>query len=661
MKKSCLMFMGCVFAAVALGEKYYVSPTGGGDGSTAESPCKLSDLILKNKSPRIPEGSFIQLLDGVYTETPVNHELYELKAVKDVVIEGNVSDPSRVVFDGQGDSLRFFGLSSKAGLTIRGVTFKDTNSGNYYQAFYVSDSLLNVEDCIFSNITNTAANGAAIYFADSNSTGEVRRCSFTGCSSSGSGGAIARNNATTLYRVYDCGFTNCCAKNAGAVQGVTVVENCSFSNCSVKDSNGGGAIWNNSAGAEIRGCSFVDCSAGNKIGGALYLTATATVADSTFLGCTASCNDKGGGAVFMSGETAGSVFTNCVFRNCSTSTASGGAIYLSTTATIDDCVFSNCTAKTHAGAIYVSNGLDARHSRFFDCSAQYGGAIGLNGTAVTDVTSCEFMGNSASQCASAICLNVAGTLQLTDCTFDGNVTSASGTVGYRYADNATFRIERCAFLGNISARGSGLYCEKTAKEILVRDCLFAGCVTSTGNGGMALELKGSCTVDNCTFANCLATGNSNDYLCPLELNGGTLTARNCIFWDNLKKTVNPPQKRSVYIRSGSGTLSNSVYDGMRSGNTPVISDCTVLSACPFVADGSWDEGSTAFTPGDYTLLTRVEGEKSPCVESGVKLDWMTPDSVDLAGNPRLRGPDHGIVDLGCYELLEKSGLLIIVR
>lgn len=605
MRKTCLLFLGCLLAAIAHGEKYYASPTGGGDGSTAESPCKLSDLILKNKSPGIPEGSFIQLLDGIYTETPVDHELYELKAVKDIVIEGNVSDPSRVVFDGQGDNLRFFGLSSKAGLTIRGVTFKDTNSGSYYQAFYVSDSLLNVEDCVFSGITNTVANGAAIFLADSNSTGTVRRCTFVDCASpNGSGGAIARNNDTGIVRLYDCEFTNCSAKNAGAAQGVSVVADCRFTNCTVKDSNGGGAIWQNIADAEIRGSDFINCSSGNKNGGALYLSAPATVAD---------------------------------------------------------CTFNDCTATTHGGAILTSAAINLARCQFSGCRAQYGGAVGLTGSGTAEFSDCSFTSNTCTQQGSAICLNAAGTLLVSDCTFKGNSISASGTIAYRSANNATIKIDRSTFINNSAARGAGMFCDVTAKEILVRDCLFAGCVTSTGNGGMALELKGTCTVDNCTFANCLATGASNDYLCPLELNGGTLTARNCIFWDNLKKTVNPPQKRSVYIRSGSGTLSNSVYDGMRSGNTPVISDCTVLSACPFVADGSWDEGSTAFTPGDYTLLTRVEGEKSPCVESGVKLDWMTPDSVDLAGNPRLRGPDHGIVDLGCYELLEKSGLQIIVR
>ena len=165
-------------------------------------------------------------------------------------------------------------------------------------------------------------------------------------------------------------------------------------------------------------------------------------------------------------------------------------------------------------------------------------------------------------------------------------------------------------------------------------------------------------VDNCTFANCRITGNSNDYADPLEATkgSGTLTANNCVFWDNWR-TVGTPQLRSVYLRYGSGTLSHSAYDGMRSSGTPTISVCTNITVCPFVQDGSWD--GDVFTPGDYTLPKKADGEPNPCLGAGIKLDWMTKDSKDLAGNPRLRGDN--IVDLGCYEYFQKSGLYLILR
>ena len=201
------------------------------------------------------------------------------------------------------------------------------------------------------------------------------------------------------------------------------------------------------------------------------------------------------------------------------------------------------------------------------------------------------------------------------------------------------------------------------KSVTVRNSLFAGNVTTTGNGGMATEVavSGNYVVDNCTFANNRCTGTSNDYGCPLEISGGTLAATNCVFWDNQK---NDGTLRSVFVRSdvrsSTGTLSHSVYDGMRSSGKPTISECQIITACPFVQDGSWDDD--VFTPGDYTLAEKVGGEANPCLGAGVKLDWMTADSKDLAGNPRVR--ENDLVDLGCYAYFEsapKHGLLILVR
>lgn len=649
------------FAAVTFGGTIYVSPEGAGnkDGTDEDNAYAARDCIGKGKTV-VSNGDIVKLSAGTYHETGT--EWYAVESRTGVIIEGDVENPANVIFDGQEGNVRFFGVQKPSGgtaaeVTIRGVTFKNAKSGSNYQAIYVNNSMAYIEDCVFSCITNTGGNGAAIFFSNNNSTGEVRRCSFTDCAGpNNSGGAIARNNTSDYYTLYDCAFTNCTAKNAGGAQGVSIVERCKFVNCSVKDSNGGGAIWDNVSGAEIRGCDFIGCSSGNKPGGAIYLTALASIVDCNFSGCTAG-GDKGGGAIYASGVSC----TNCVFSECKALSSNGGAVNLSASASFSKCKFADCTSATHGGAIYTSSGVDIQDSQFSGCSTQYGGAIGLTGSGAVDILSCVFTNNTSSNLGSAICLGAAGKLSLYDCRFDGNNTASSGTIAYRNSDNAEFLIERCVFSGNFSARGSGLYCDKTPKTVDVRNSLFAGCVTTTGNGGMALELKGgACTVDSCTFANCRATGKQNDFLCPLELNGGTLTARNCIFWDNLKATVNPPERRSVYIRAGSGTLSHSAYDGMRSSNTPTISECEVITECPFVQDGSWV--GDVFTPGDYTLVEKVGGEANPCLGTGLKLDWMTADSKDLAGNPRLRGND--IVDLGCYAYFNgapKHGLLIFVR
>ena len=50
-------------------------------------------------------------------------------------------------------------------------------------------------------------------------------------------------------------------------------------------------------------------------------------------------------------------------------------------------------------------------------------------------------------------------------------------------------------------------------------------------------------------------------------------------------------------------------------------------------------------------------ENSPCINAGSLLSWMTSESTDLAGNPRL----SGIVDMGAYEFKMPLGTTIIIQ
>lgn len=669
--KLCTTLLCGTFAAAAFGTTIYVSPEGAGnkDGTSPENAyAGLFCVIGKNQTCKASDGDTIKLLPGTYvvgsdTEKPVSSELYYLGGKKEIVVEGDPANPANVVFDGQGANVRFFGLGSKADLTVRGMTFKNTKSGNYYEAFYVSDSTLLLEDCVFSGITNTAANGAALYLADHDSVAEVRRCSFTDCAATdGSGGAIARKDGTSnIYRVYDCGFTNCCALNAGALQAPAVVDGCSFSNCQKLGTsyNGGGAIWSNRTDYKIniQGCSFVDCLSDGKPGGALLLPDVASVTGCTFENCV-SIGESGGAA------NGGIAYTNCVFRNCTSGEAKpGGALYLTAAgAEVIGCSFANCKTRGNnpkGGAIYANSSLTMKGGVVDACGVDspsgtpYGSAVYASGSAT--IENVEFKNCVAS--GGLLCLNTSGTI--TGCRFhDCKVADGSSGCAIRLRAG-TVSVAECSFVSLEATRGAGIQTATNLTKLDVRNCLFAGCVSTTGNGGAAMEVGATAfNVDNCTFANGRITGSSNDFADPLEITSGTLTARNCIFWDNWR-TVGTPQLRSVYVRSGSGTLSSSVYDGMRSSGTPTLVNTMVITECPFVRDGSWN--GDVFTPGDYTLAATVGGEANPCLGSGLKLDWMTADSKDLAGNPRLR--ENDLVDLGCYEYCEsvaKSGIFFFV-
>lgn len=627
------------FAAASFGKTIYVSPEGAGnkDGTSPENAYAARDYIAKGKTV-VSDDDTVKLLEGTYHETGT--EWYAVQSRTGVVIEGDVANPAKVVFDGQGGNVRFFGVEKPSGgtaaeVTIRGVTFKNAKSGSNYQAIYVNNSMAYIEDCVFSCITNTGGNGAAIWFSNSNSTGEVRRCSFVDCAGpNNSGGAIARNNTSDYYTLYDCAFTNCTAKNAGGAQGVSIVERCKFVNCSVKDSNGGGAIWDNFADAEIRGCDFIGCSSNNKQGGALYLTASATL-------------------------------TGCTFSNCSAPNSSNaGAVFTGSDLTMIDCDISDSRASGHAGAVYQS---DSKTTIFSGCTfsrnaAQYGGAVGVNGTGLTEFIDCTFSGNTnivASQYyGAAICLNAAGTLNIKGCSFSGNTTTGSGLIAFRNGDPVSVTIENSVFVGNEASRGACVMCEKQPAKFTMRNCLCVSNVVTTSNGGMCLELKATDgRVENCTFADnksLVASGNMRH--APLEVNGGAVSAANCVFVNNLDSAGT---HYATYVYAGTLTVDYSAHD-LTSGNSKsadynrmtASEHDLALSASPFVDAEN----------GDYALAEKVGGEANPCLGAGVKLDWMTADSKDLAGNPRVRGSD--IVDLGCYAYFNgaaKHGLLIFVR
>lgn len=599
------------FAAVTFGKTIYVSPEGGGDGSSPDSPTTYQAGIAAARS-----SDTVQLADGEYkanvkSETgdqdPFN--LYGTSAYSDVTVVGNVEHPEKVILDAHGAGVRFLGI--KAAVIVRGITFRNqfASSDSYPAIWGGSGTALNIDHCVFSGITNKG-NCAAINIKTSGGA-VIEDCQFVDCASTGGSGVVGADTDAVKATLRRCTFTRCSAMNGGALWKIPeVVEGCIFEDCHCGESTGGGAVYLCASGAAFTNCVFHNCYSGNtKPGGALYLKSDAEFVDCEFKNCTTSGNNPKGGAVYTEKSLTmkGGVIDNCGANNPS-GTPYGSAVYVSVGATFENVELKNC--RTAGGAICVYSATFSG-CQFHDCS-------------VAD--------------------------------------SSSGCIIRARSTSSSVTIENCSFVSLTASRGAALNTVDKLAKLIIRNCLFAGCVSTTGNGGAAIEAGAETfNVDNCTFADCRITGSSNDYADPLEISdkGGTLTANNCIFWDNWRM-VGTPQLRSVYVRAGSGTLSHSAYDGMRSDKIPAISECQIITACPFVQDGSWDDD--VFTPGDYTLAEKVGGEANPCLGAGVKLDWMTADSKDLAGNPRVR--ENDLVDLGCYAYLNGAanhGLLIFVR
>lgn len=258
-----------------------------------------------------------------------------------------------------------------------------------------------------------------------------------------------------------------------------------------------------------------------------------------------------------------------------------------------------------------------------------------------------------------------------DCLFDNLYSGGKGAI---YLDNTfPITIRRCVFRG---CYGGGVRknSDTGTIELTAEDCEFSDCggwggavnlmannkktqyfrnclfarndATPSGNTacGSAVSTKNSFGIyENCTFADNTCSLSMSTSAAAVYANGGSSTFVNCIFWNNLHMNGSGGPVTAETSVSGTYTATNCAA----SAASPLANgtDNKALSASPFAAAGV------------YTLA----GEDNPCLGAGVKLDWMTEDSKDLAGNPRLRG--NNIVDLGCYEFVETGsfkGFLMLI-
>lgn len=257
---------------------------------------------------------------------------------------------------------------------------------------------------------------------------------------------------------------------------------------------------------------------------------------------------------------------------------------------------------------------------------------------------------TASNCKGAIYLDGTFPIVVRRCTFKNcNATNNGGAIGQQNPGGIVLAVENSAFL-NCSSSGSGaIYLlANTGKTATLRSCLFVGnASTATGNSacGSVVLTSTDAIFENCTFANnTSATYNINTATVRVSAGSGSFV--NCIFWNNLK------------LNKSGGTLSKEVSVS----GTYVASSSAASAAAALTGDTNIKLSASPFAgAGIYTLAHKIGEADNPCLGVGVKLGWMTEDSKDLAGNPRLRGDN--VVDLGCYEFVEtvaSAGFLMLI-
>ncbi len=335
--------------------------------------------------------------------------------------------------------------------------------------------------------------------------------------------------------------------------------------------------------------------------------------------------DRCGGGVYCPATT-NPVLTNCVIagnkaygqydpyyggggawygtlRNCtiiSNSSLHGGGVYNS--------VLYNCALIGNfvgPGSYPAGGGVNA--GTLYNCmlisnTATYRGG----GASASTLSNCTLIGNSSGDYGGG-----GNNCNMYNCTLIRNATSTAYGGGGAYGTLA-YGLYNCKLIGN----SAGILGGGGALNVSMYNCILAD-NTTTGSGGGA----SGCSLYNCTVASNSAWWVGGSSGTGGGVSGGKLY--NCIVYLNTAQT------------SGSNC----------SGTVSFTNTCTAP------ASNGWAVGNIAVDPifidsvgGNYRLAAR-----SPCINAGTNLSWMTDGSVtskDLDGWPRVR---YGAVDMGAYE------------
>ena len=594
--------------------------------------------------------------------------------------------------------------------------FRGNVSGGEGGAYYGGDgsSAMNIRNCWFYG--NRAVNGGGVRPTTNEKT--IRDCWFEGNTATSQGGALyMAGSINSVGHLTNCTFKSNSSVSGGAISGIVgKMSDCVFEDNVATDC---GAAWywrSNNGWSEV--AASRKASDGKTYYADFYpWMVTNCVFRRNGTRRTSCATGSAGGTISVRDLCRKLNFVGCEFTDNSydcglgtngvTSAATvGGVIQASQMGRIVGCGFTNNWAIGAHGAAFAgvaTNGI--RHCSFVGNSSAAstgsderdaaGGAIFfMNHVAAAQISAlkdsegnylwntvedCEFIGNSVvGRAGGAIACSYRG-LRLNRCSFDGNsVTNAGKAYGNTFGgavivngsgaltknnaslslvDNALpVEIDNCSFTGNRSTgRGGALWIADAQLNKVgvqrcaghVRNCLFANNSVSrkyanSGAGSDGGEGAAICvSTQRLEIANCTFTG-GRAVKCGAIQNitaaGGEVTVTNCVFYDNLDE-----QKDSTTFDTCLLAAENMGYNFAKAGGTIATGNGNVISdANPFRAD-------------DHTAYAV---RKDCGSAAGLKLDWMTPDSLDLGGKPRLA--KDGTVDFGCYQFWRKPGLLLFV-
>lgn len=392
----------------------------------------------------------------------------------------------------------------------------------------------------------------------------------------------------------------------------------------------------------------------------------------------------------------------------------GGGIYLyglaskaanrSLRGRVVNCRITDCSAKTYGGGLYLQFGF-VSNCVFTANSATRGGGACLaspnqRGGSLSDdfkismAMDCDFIGNTATTSGGAICDStdfLGYTYHVLDCRFkDNKAGSASSGKGGHLALPYSGIAQGCSFSGSGTAQYGAFV--TAGYQATLESCVFADC-TASAQYGVIYAGSGK---TNVRLTNCIVTNNSFsiDFCFFDSVRGGRL--RQCLFADNgnMASVARLHLAASVSCESSTFADANSTLVVSKDGsNTPIgtntLVNCilagtimestdsvaAVLTNCyvrtPATAMSA--ENVNVLTGGSPRFADAAHGNYalrpgSRLREQGVRLDWMTEGSTDLAGNPRLVNAQgvadaaDALPDLGCFEVQTSvPGAFLLIR
>ncbi|MBO7586932.1 MAG: fibronectin type III domain-containing protein [Bacteroidales bacterium] len=289
---------------------------------------------------------------------------------------------------------------------------------------------------------------------------------------------------------------------------------------------------------------------------------------------------------------------------------------------------SHCLVKDNLGEIggvyaigNTANPAMLKHCRFISNAGVAGGGVVVNSA----IDSCIFSGNTGVEAGGLYAFG--STVRNCEIS-ENNLTGSSGDQEASGCVSISSTLEHCKIIRNTSENqnvGGVVFTNNSDTNIdeqfgISGNSSMSNCLVANNDGTGLVCLSDSASITSTTIA--------NNSLLDVSVGSGLNQApvfTNCIIWSEGKEAVTQ------------GTVighHNAVTGGL--AGTDNIS----LSA-DNLGDENWASHVAFVDPenGDYRLT-----QLSDCIDAGAAL--TSSDTLDLAGNPRIFGPNP---DMGCYE------------